>query len=372
MLLVGAVLPALSACPDFLTGNPDARFACNLSSGEDCPISGSDGGMDAGASDAGARDSGAADSGGGGDAGVLDSGTGAWHVEMRTGATLNAIHGVANVAIWAVGTQTYEWTPTGAGDGGPGWNVHAIPGVTLNTVWVGDGFEVGQQNIAYAGGQNGRAYSFVGGVWRPSDGGQTAAPLVGLWGDGAGSLWFASAGQVFQWPRLDAGWTPFSAPTGLSAINSIWVSAGQMVWVAGTPASGSARTWSAQAPNLSSWTQQPDDTSGVGSLFVVWGDDSTPPNIVTAGVNATSLPQLYWNQTTRTTSATGPFHAATGWANTNSYWVGGEQGSIAQWNGNNNWDNQPTPTGDTITGMWTPDGVNAWAVTDGGLILRYP
>lgn len=227
---------------------------------------------------------------------------------------------------WAVGNSgtVLQWN-------GTAWTANAIPGVTSQrfAVWAID------VNNVYVGGvtTNSQLHRFNGTSWEnlltPTNWFGSGS-IRSIWGTAANNVWVAgSSGRIFHWNG--STWTARNA--GINANFSpsrIWGTNAANIWAVG--ATGGTNTGVIYKWNgVDTWVEQ---LSGVPTVKGIWGSSAT--NMWAVGGTGGSNPgQIYrlsgstWTEQTTTTYTLNHIYGS----NSSNIWAVGNSGAIHYYNG---------------------------------------
>jgi Tol biopolymer transport system component len=263
-------------------------------------------------------------------------------VSSGTTANLNGVWGVADTAVYAVGTNGVIRKWNGSSWGGSASNTTE----NLNSVWG-----TGSTNI-YAAGTNGALRLYNGTAWTTVTTG-VSTPLLSVWGWSPTGVYVGSTGTVLG--NLSGTWS--TGPSLSGSIAGIWGS----YW-AGVYAVTQTNSPSMYLNTGSAWS-----SSGLpsGSAYnAIWGM-SGGEAIAAGDAGIVARYNGAW-----TTSIVG---GSTSWksiwgSGASDIYMAGSGDQVARWNGSA-WTTTSTGSGVELRGIWG-FGNDVWAVGVGGAIMR--
>ena len=281
----------------------------------------------------------------------------AWQaMASGTDRDLAAVWGSGPSRVFAAGKGGtllyYDGTRWRRLDSGTGEDLHAI--------WGTGGGEV------FAAGSNGVVLRFDGAAWRPMDSGTDAA-VYGLWGNSeANVIAVGGGGRILNYNG--SRWYAMKSPTGM-LLRAVWGAAGSDVFAAG---SGLLLHY-----NGRDWQDESDDLRFINCLWGTSGADvfSGGEAPAAGGGFVRRYDGTGWRD--EAIAAEAPIHGIWGDGRESVYAVGGNReigGVIYRFDGegwHEAWRQPEESLNRRLNGLWVASDDEAFAVGDGGRVLRY-
>ncbi len=260
---------------------------------------------------------------------------------------LLSIWGTSDSNLWAIvfPNQIYHWDglrwALSLASGGPA--LYCISGLGANNLWV-----VGDQGTVFLG---------DGTIWKLQTAPTTQA-LYGVYVDKPGNVWVAgNQGQIYVGDGIN--WTAsLNDPTYGNFLSLSGVDATH-IW--GVTHKGNVAAWDGSV-----WTQTSLNTASVLSISA-----QAAKNVWAAGTGSLvyRFDGTTWSQPMKLGTVNFPALNSIRAVDADTVYAVGDSGSIFK-GYLGAWSQQPSPTTNTLRGIWTAPGQKTWVVGDNGTVLQ--